>query len=135
MALVSNDVGVFPIEEARNAFVGNLMTEIIKLFQSPALHGVIFKEAKLYRELAEMLIRFQNSFGIRDLMRTGEALFEQYLNSLYQFTVDSFQTQNPQIRPKTARLNQLWLSMSALRMSADGAKYTDRLEEITKQLI
>ena len=76
LALISNDVGVFPTEEARNTFVGNLMTEIIKLFQSPALHGVIFKEAKLYRELSEMLIRFQNSFGIRDLMRTGDALFE-----------------------------------------------------------
>lgn len=58
MALISNDIGVFPIEEARTAFVGSLMTEMIKLFQSPALHGVIFKEAKLYRELSEMLIRF-----------------------------------------------------------------------------
>ena len=62
------------------------MTEIIRLIQSPALPNLILEERQLYKEIVPILMKLQINFQVRDLLNSGEAFLERYLNNVFEFT-------------------------------------------------
>lgn len=45
---------------------------------------------------------------MRDLIKGGQQLFEAYLNELFKFTCNSFNSQSESILFHASRLNHLW---------------------------
>lgn len=99
---------VFDSTDNRIVYVTNFVTELIKIFQSSAMQNFVMKERSLYKEFVPIVLKIENNFQIRDLMKIGDNLMEGYLSELFKFTLQSYKMPSESIKFHASKLNHLW---------------------------
>jgi hypothetical protein len=74
---------IFESEQTRINYVCIFTTELMKLFHSQAIHQYVLKERQLFKEFVPILIKLENNFQVKDILKSGQTLLEQYLNELF----------------------------------------------------
>ena len=72
------------------------------------MQNFVLKDRSLYKEFVPIVLKIENNFQIRDLMKTGDHLMEGYLSELFKFTLDSYKIPSESIKYHASKLNHLW---------------------------
>ena len=72
------------------------------------MQNFVLKERQLYKEFVPIVLKLENNFQVRDLMKAGDALMEGYLSELFKFTLTSYKMPSDSIKFHAGKLNHLW---------------------------
>ena len=72
------------------------------------MQNFVLKERQLFKEFVPIVLKLENNFQVRDLMKTGDAIMEGYLNELFNFTLKSYRMPSVSIKFHASKLNHLW---------------------------